>query len=938
MNNGSGSGNYATGSMVTVTANTPASGYQFAGWTGATGALADPSSATTTLTMPSSPTSITATYSLSGSTVYLPATTTAPNGVFSLTKIISAYSGPAITVVRSTDSASLDIGFLGQTLDTTAATNFAGGGTLTVSKVYDQSGNGNHLTQTTAAFRPKLFMTAGSAPVIMVRQSEYLNIPATLSANRQNFSSFMAARFPTNLRPTPVFDLGNGTTYDFGWFTTYDNYLQQGVTNADTKSNGTARTLPSGSPCIVGVVSNSSGLTFHRDNFTATASAVSSATMSNGGKLMAAHAAYVDGRCDMFSWVFYPAALVSTDSTAVKTALQTLHNTNANTLSAHIFIQGDSITEGVGSTNNITIARALSDSIGDSSKMVRCFGKSGDEMLYDYGTWSGLGSAYLEPGASNILVIWLGTNDIALGQTASQLWANYATYISQARAVGWTNIIGVTALPRADLTSAKETERQTFNALVRANAAGYFNAIWDADALTASGQPLDGYVTSTYLSPDHLHPSEAAYILMAPSLKAVVSAFYPQTTGVTAVRANDFLNSIGVCTHIAQGIDDPTVVTNCLLYTGIRNIRENTTDNQSRYINIHNATGAKFCLLPYGDWVISHTITRLEELAAAGALLAAEGPNEPNNWPVTYNGVTSGYATTSLPIAQFQRDLYSAVKADSNLAGIPVFHSSEAGGSEPDNVGLQYLTIPSGAGALLPDGTKFADYANPHNYVCGNLSSVVDNNAWKSMDPILNSYWDGMYVEYGRTWHAGFNGYTNTQLQALPKVCTETGWVTQGNNAITEDQQGKLLLNLYLAAYKQGWKHVFVYMLRDDPGQGYWGFYRTDNTPKASATYLHNMTAILADTGSVTPSALNYSIPGQPATVHDLLIQKSNGNFELAVWNERASGSDTVTVNLGGTRVVSQYDPTIGTTAANLGSVSSVTITLSDHPVILEIH
>jgi len=28
-------------------------------------------------------------------------------------------------------------------------------------------------------------------------------------------------------------------------------------------------------------------------------------------------------------------------------------------------------------------------------------------------------------------------------------------------------------------------------------------------------------VTSTYLSPDHLHPSEAAYILMAPSLKAV---------------------------------------------------------------------------------------------------------------------------------------------------------------------------------------------------------------------------------------------------------------------------------------------------------------------------------------------------------------------------------------------------------------------------------
>ena len=121
-----------------------------------------------------------------------------------------------------------------------------------------------------------------------------------------------------------------------------------------------------------------------------------------------------------------------------------------------------------------------------------------------------------------------------------------------------------------------------------------------------------------------------------------------------------------------------------------------------------------------------------------------------------------------MPVAEFQRDLYSAVKGDSRLAGIPVFASSEAGGSEPDNVGLQFLTIPAGAGCLLPDGTVYADYANTHNYVCAHFSAIVNNNAWNNEAPTLNSFWDGLYVEYGHTWHGGFTGYSDTQLQIFP--------------------------------------------------------------------------------------------------------------------------------------------------------------------------
>jgi hypothetical protein len=291
-------------------------------------------------------------------------------------------------------------------------------------------------------------------------------------------------------------------------------------------------------------------------------------------------------------------------------------------------------------------------------------------------------------------------------------------------------------------------------------------------------------------------------------------------------------------------------------------------------------------------------------------------------------------------VAFFQRDLYRAVKADPKLARIPVFASSEAGGAEPDNCGLQYLAIPAGAGALLPDGTLFADYANTHNYLCDHLTNICDNNAWDAEDPVLNGRWDGMHVEYGHTWWSpGYNGYSDGELRALPKVTTETGWITQGDKSISEEQQARLFLNLYLAAFKRGWRYTFIYMLRDDPAQGYWGLFHTDYTPKRSAVCLHNLTTILRDKGFTIPATVNYSIPDEPNTVHDMLLRKSNGTFELAVWGENAAGSNRVTVNLKvPAATVRVFDPTLGTAATRtLRQAASIPLTVSDHPLILEI-
>ena len=348
-----------------------------------------------------------------------------------------------------------------------------------------------------------------------------------------------------------------------------------------------------------------------------------------------------------------------------------------------------------------------------------------------------------------------------------------------------------------------------------------------------------------------------------------------------------------------------------LRYLGVRNIRDGGR-NSSQIQLINRQTGVRLDLVGEGD--LEATIATGKTLAASGALMAFEGPNEPNNFPITYNGQSGGGAGSWAPVAQFQEALYRAVKSDPDLQKYPVFAVSEAG-AETDNVGLQFLTIPTGAGAIFPDGTRYADYANPHNYVSSTRKMYIDNQAWNAADPTLNGPWDGLFGEYGVTWRHHFQGYTNEQLLTLPRVTTETGWDSVSDIG-GERTQGTVLVNTYLAQFKRGWRYTFIYQLRDgEGGNGNQGLFNSNSTPKLAATYIHNLTTILADKMPVaSPGTLNYSIIDEPATVHDLLIQKSTGTFELVVWDENVRGSDNVRINLGRTyAAVNIYDITVGT-------------------------
>jgi hypothetical protein len=411
----------------------------------------------------------------------------------------------------------------------------------------------------------------------------------------------------------------------------------------------------------------------------------------------------------------------------------------------------------------------------------------------------------------------------------------------------------------------------------------------------------------------------------------------------TAISVGSFLSSIGVCVHVQHG-ENAAKMVGPLKYLGVRNVRDGADNNWdvSGLIFLHRRAGVRVVFGPGSGAKtdsLAKTITACRKLALAGALLAVEGPNEPNNFGgVTYHGVNSEKTKNWLPVAEYQQALYRAVKRDPILKNYPVFNVSETG-AEYNDVGLQFLKIPAGASALMPAGTVFADFANVHNYVCGLIKGPVDNQAYQAASNKEEPGFDGIFGNQGITWREHFTGYSASTLAKLPKVTTETGWKATGSVA-GDEIQGDMLMDVFLDQFAAGWRYTFIYELMDD-SRNKWGFYKSNYvTARKSASYLHNLTTILYSSGvSAALGKIAYSIPQQPTTVHDLLVEKPNGIFDLIVWNERVKGVNKVIVNLGDVYpLVRIYDPTRGTSATQtVNQVSSVPLTLSNHPEILEI-
>lgn len=116
---------------------------------------------------------------------------------YSLRLLRSTYTGSAIRVRRASDNTEQDIGFVNNELDTSTLTSFCSGTNGFVKTWYDQSGNANDASNTTASQQPQI-VSSGSVIIINSKPAVQFN-----NANRNNLD--VSSNFWTYTGDSTVF-------------------------------------------------------------------------------------------------------------------------------------------------------------------------------------------------------------------------------------------------------------------------------------------------------------------------------------------------------------------------------------------------------------------------------------------------------------------------------------------------------------------------------------------------------------------------------------------------------------------------------------------------------------------------------------------------------------------------------------------------------------
>ena len=293
---------------------------------------------------------------------------------------------------------------------------------------------------------------------------------------------------------------------------------------------------------------------------------------------------------------------------------------------------------------------------------------------------------------------------------------------------------------------------------------------------------------------------------------AAVSSAAAEQAPATAIRAADFLSTLGVATHIdyTDGrYSDIGKVINSLRYLGVSRVRDHGPNPAAdpvgqRHLGIAAKAGIKFIFTLGGnDPAAGVKLLRAFVEQHPGSITAVEGPNEVNNWPISYNGLKGTEAAQA-----FQAALYDLVKQDPLLRDLPVIGFTD-----------------------YPVHSSKADWNNGHPY---------SRDGSQPSRLLLESRLEQEKVDPGR-----------------PFVVTETGYHTSltaheagGWRGVDPSSQAKFILNTYVGAARLGFKGTYIYQLLDaypDPEgsdqERHFGLFDLQFRPKPSAKAVRTLSA-----------------------------------------------------------------------------------------------
>jgi hypothetical protein len=384
-------------------------------------------------------------------------------------------------------------------------------------------------------------------------------------------------------------------------------------------------------------------------------------------------------------------------------------------------------------------------------------------------------------------------------------------------------------------------------------------------------------------------------------------------TQITATSAAGFVASIGINASINYTDGKYANIQNVLAdlkYTGVSLIRTAAyftgMQGQSAY-NLAASRGIRFDMLLYANATPQTSVAQMAAFASAhpGALVSIEGPNEINNFSVSYKGLAGAAAAVS-----FQNDLYADIRANAVLAGTTVYS----------------YTMNAGA-----TSTTGYDVATIHPYAVNGAAPL---------------------------WY--LNNNRATVPAGKPFAVTETGYSTLSSvsGGVDAHTQAIYDLDTLFDAHAAGAQTVFLYELLDAYPDAagtlvgnHFGLFDINNNPKPAAIALHNLTQILGGgPASYSPGGLSYSISGADKTAGSMLLQKATNVFDLVVWDEQPIWNNMTHSEIAPTthtesirfarmmQTVDVYDPLQGTTPiAVYHDVSSISLPVGADPLVVEL-
>jgi hypothetical protein len=387
---------------------------------------------------------------------------------------------------------------------------------------------------------------------------------------------------------------------------------------------------------------------------------------------------------------------------------------------------------------------------------------------------------------------------------------------------------------------------------------------------------------------------------------------------VEAASTSEFLDSIGVACHLNYGwtpYKDFQATKKLLVASGIRNIRDGGADPLAiTRLRAMRAAGIRV------TWVLDP----IEGVTPTLAYWTAAPRYTMTGFLKDVLGVTvADYVEVSNEIDIFYANKHWHMHDSSPLSADPkspyfwgpyilalTRDTSRSLKADPAFSPI-HLLGPSfgGVSAGVPDGSLYdlVDMGTFHPYMYRGNISAPSGIAYDGVPSyFVQTTQPTVYIDEYPTYFQDFQGPYKQGEHQKPMVATETGYYTGSSQySISELAQAKYVPRLFAEYFRHSIAKTFIYEFLDEGGDGAmehsFGLVRADLSPKPAYTALKSLTALLQDGDhSFAPGELTYGFNPAPTAsftrtqyAHDLLLQKSDGDFFLLFWHEISDANRT---------------------------------------------